>query len=76
MAAESERRESVLNAVPYWEPVEFFRKRCDLIMRITELQVCYRLFSASLTNTPQGLLTTGHYGRHHDPQQRDNNDNI
>ena len=29
---ESERCELVLNAVFYWEPVEFFQKRCDMIM--------------------------------------------
>ena len=28
--AESERCELVLNAVFYWEPVEFFQKRCDM----------------------------------------------
>ena len=28
---ESERLELVLNAVFYWEPVEFFQKRCDMI---------------------------------------------
>ncbi len=28
---ESERCELVLNAVFYWEPVEFFQKRCDMI---------------------------------------------
>ena len=27
---ESERCELVLNAVFYWEPVEFFQKRCDM----------------------------------------------
>ena len=27
----SERCELVLNAVFYWEPVEFFEKRCDMI---------------------------------------------
>ena len=29
--AESERCELVLNAVFYWEPVEFFQKQCDMI---------------------------------------------
>ena len=28
---ESKRYELVLNAVFYWEPVEFFQKRCDMI---------------------------------------------
>ena len=28
---ESELCELVLNAVFYWEPVEFFQKRCDMI---------------------------------------------
>ena len=28
---ESERCELVLNAVFYWEPVEFFQKQCDMI---------------------------------------------
>ena len=28
---ENERCELVLNAVFYWEPVEFFQKRCDMI---------------------------------------------
>ena len=28
---ETERCELVLNAVFYWEPVEFFQKRCDMI---------------------------------------------
>ena len=28
---ESERYELVLNAVFYWDPVEFFQKRCDMI---------------------------------------------
>ena len=27
----SERCDLVLNAVFYWEPVEFFQKRCDMI---------------------------------------------
>ena len=29
---ESERCKLVLNAVFYWEPVEFFQKQCDMIM--------------------------------------------
>ena len=29
---ESKRCELVLYAVFYWEPVEFFQKRCDMIM--------------------------------------------
>ena len=28
---ETERCELVLNAIFYWEPVEFFQKRCDMI---------------------------------------------
>ena len=28
---ENERCKLVLNAVFYWEPVEFFQKRCDMI---------------------------------------------
>ena len=29
---ESECCEVVLNAVFYWEPVEFFQKRCDIVV--------------------------------------------
>ena len=31
MCREEERCELVLNAVFYWEPVEFFQKRCNMI---------------------------------------------
>ena len=38
---ESECCEVVLNAVFYWEPVEFFQKRCDMItLRIFQDKPC------------------------------------
>ena len=38
---ESERCELVLNAVFYWEPVEFFQKRCDMItLRFLQDEPC------------------------------------
>ena len=38
---ESERLELVLNAVFYWEPVEFFQKRCDMItLRFCQDEPC------------------------------------
>ena len=38
---ESERCELVLNAVFYWEPVEFFQLRCDMIrLRVFQDKPC------------------------------------
>ena len=38
---ESERCELVLNAVFYWEPVEFFQKQCDMItLRFFQDETC------------------------------------
>ena len=38
---ESERCELVLNAVFYWKPVEFFKKRCDMItLRFFQHEPC------------------------------------
>ena len=38
---ECERCELVLNAVFYWEPVEFFQKLCDMIMlRFFQDELC------------------------------------
>ena len=38
---ESERCVLVLNAVFYWEPVEFFQKRCDMItLRFVQDEPC------------------------------------
>ena len=49
---ESERCELVLNAVFYWEPVEFFQKRCDMItLRFFQDELCGVVLDLLVVNT-------------------------